>query len=928
MSRVVRAPRRLPGLRFEDRTPAPLAVLPRMDVAALVGFAASGPIDVPVAVESPGAFAAVFGDDPVLAWDPVRGEAVTGLLGPAVRAFFRNGGRRCWVVRVADRGKAVAGRFALPGLARRTATGGFRHALAPARSEGSWSDGLSVAATTLALPIPLEGWSPDGSTLDLRPGAPGDVRPGDVLRLTFASGHILMVAAGAVTPLAPEQPGVVRVDGRGACWFLSVPGTGILAVDEARTADGRTLRTTGPPAVEGGELVLGLAVALEEAPPPGSVLELVGDVQSAWLTVAAVEGVTSGGSPPSGVVRVRGRGLQPLVGLPSPPPAPPIFAERLTLSLEVRAGNSGAVRLDGLGLAPGHPRYWGDLPDDASLYAELGKTPVPTLPPLWTDAAATRFPLAGADGAGTDLLTVPVGPALLSGFALGALPSPDDPLTRDGLATFDETLFLDGELADVGTDQVVAEADFLRYQSPSPRRLRGVHAVLDVEEATLVAVPDAVQRGWVPVDPPVVASPPELSPPARPEWWHALGCLSPPAVPLASQPPWDRFLDCGTRVLPAPHLTSGPTTGDGSTRLAWTSIAATGVRYTLVESPAGVVTELTRYSGTATSFQVLGRGPGRYVYHVRAEAGGDVSDWSPGVVVVVAPGSRWQLRQARDVTGAAVRQVHLALLRMCAARGDLLAVLALPDTYREDDALAHADTLRVALAPGWDGSFALPTDGEGRAASFGALYHPWLEGRDEAVPGAIRRVPPDGAACGVIARRAIERGAWIAPCNEPLNGTLALDPPVAPGRRVDLLEGQVNAFTQEPRGFVALGADTLHDAPEIRPVHVRRLLMLLRRLALSLGAGYVFEPNNAAFRRRVQRGFEAALGDLYTRGAFDGATASAGFQVVTGGTVNTPTDGDAGRFLVELRVAPAQALTTLTVRLVMTGDRTVVTEGP
>jgi phage tail sheath protein FI len=87
----------------------------------------------------------------------------------------------------------------------------------------------------------------------------------------------------------------------------------------------------------------------------------------------------------------------------------------------------------------------------------------------------------------------------------------------------------------------------------------------------------------------------------------------------------------------------------------------------------------------------------------------------------------------------------------------------------------------------------------------------------------------------------------------------------------------------------------------------------------------VFEPANAAFRRRVQRTFEAVLADLYTRGAFAGATADAAFRVVIGGT---PDDRDNGRFLVELRIAPAQALATVTVRLVLTGDRTAVSEGP
>ena len=41
---------------------------------------------------------------------------------------------------------------------------------------------------------------------------------------------------------------------------------------------------------------------------------------------------------------------------------------------------------------------------------------------------------------------------------------------------------------------------------------------------------------------------------------------------------------------------------------------------------------------------------------------------------------------------------------------------------------------------------------------------------------------------------------------------------------------------------MVLSADTLSDDPDLRPINVRRLLILLRRLALRLGATYVFEP--------------------------------------------------------------------------------------
>nr|MBA3891158.1 phage tail sheath protein [Gemmatimonadaceae bacterium] len=119
--------RRLPGVAFEATLPAPARVLPRMDIAGFVGFAAAGPINVPVVVEDGAEFAAIFGEDAPLAWDAERGEPAYAQLAPAVRAFFRNGGRRAWIVRVAA-SSAQRSLLPVPGLVARTATGELEHA--------------------------------------------------------------------------------------------------------------------------------------------------------------------------------------------------------------------------------------------------------------------------------------------------------------------------------------------------------------------------------------------------------------------------------------------------------------------------------------------------------------------------------------------------------------------------------------------------------------------------------------------------------------------------------------------------------------------------------------------------------------------------------------------------------------------------------
>jgi len=118
----------------------------------------------------------------------------------------------------------------------------------------------------------------------------------------------------------------------------------------------------------------------------------------------------------------------------------------------------------------------------------------------------------------------------------------------------------------------------------------------------------------------------------------------------------------------------------------------------------------------------------------------------------------------------------------------------------------------------------------------------------------------------------------------------------------------------------------LSSDEDLQQINVRRLLQLLRRLALRHGETYAFEPNGEALRRAAQRGFEAVLGSLFRLGAFAGGRPDEGFRVVVGDPPNTPRSVDAGRLIVELRVAPSRPLAFLTVRLVRAGDGTIRVE--
>ncbi len=983
--------RRLPGFRFEAESPPLAEWLPRMDVACFVGFAASGPLDVPVAVESAAHFEAVFGREAALAWDAREGAQSRAQLAPAVRAFFENGGRRCWIVRVARTvaddapganplNRARENFFPVPSLAACVLdeAGGVREivpAFARARSEGSWSDALEVGAGLLSRPFQVRSLSLADDTLEIYQDSPGELAPGDLLRLTFDEGTTLFLFVNAITLAAPgasDARRAVKVSCKNPVWLQAVspgsPPSDLAAEATARiytfepenpgaggAAQGRTAASAfasqhqvrfvsdegATAAGDDGAVSIELKVSLGDAPPPGSIVT-ISSAAGLMLLVVAETGVAGGAESGAGeAVRLTGqcfRVCEPQEWLTEDRIAQ---AERLTFELRVRSEGDYALTLGELGFAAPHARFWGQLPTDAEVYRADETAPVnePT-EHLWQPVGVVRFPVAAGD-AGGGVFFLPLAMSSLAADYLGAARLPGGALERDGLAVFDAKLFLDAELADAGVNTLMQRADHIRYLGTTTRPLRAIHAALSIEEVTLISAPDAAHRGWTraAVEPP---PPPERSKPLpRPEWWTFLDCRKHAGrIPLVHRPLRSQFLECGLRVIERPQLKSeGELSESGTFTLnwKWKQPKENFRRATFVIEESGSPTWVGSsviYRGEAESYTLYGRRAGDYYYRVRVEVEGaddgrvESSDWSTGVVVRVGAGQGWRIVSEEGFDASALLAVQRGLLRMCAARADLMAVLSLPAHYREDKSLEHVESLKGAAGAAGDTSGVAPLGaGEAGAFSYGALYHPWLVSRDAHELEAFRHVAPDGAACGLIAARALSRGAWIAPANEPLRGAVSLTPPVVRRRWLDLQLAQINLIRQEPRGFLAMNADTLSDEEELRQISVRRLLILLRRLAIRHGSTYVFEPNSPAFRRLVQRGFESVMDQLFARGAFAGATPAASYQVVTGAELNTRQSVDLGRFIVELRVAPSLPLTFLTIRLVQTGERGFVTEG-
>ena len=388
--------------------------------------------------------------------------------------------------------------------------------------------------------------------------------------------------------------------------------------------------------------------------------------------------------------------------------------------------------------------------------------------------------------------------------------------------------------------------------------------------------------------------------------------------------------------LQATATGSPPTQG---MRLEWTSDppeALANLGFELQESgESDFVAPQSRFPVLETTVEIPPLQDGDAYYRVRVRQGDRVGPWSNTVRLSPTSRSGQTLVASAAYDDGDLLAVQRALLRFCAARGDLLACLALPRHYRRQEVSGHLAALipsqsssTSTINAGAEGVAPL-TQGEAGVLSYAALYHPWLATRSEnraenrseagAADATVTFASPEGAVLGQMARQALVQGAWLAPANQALAGVLALNPRFPAAEWPGISAAQVNLVVQDPRGFLVLNAETLSRDAELRLVNVRRLLILLRRLALREGKSYVFEPNDADFRGLVRHRFERMLSGLYVRGAFVGPSPETAFRVVADESVNTPQSLELGRFIVELRVAPSRPLAFLRVRLIQTG---------
>lgn len=961
-----------PAVIIDTVPPATPDVLPRMDVAAFVGFADAGPMDAPVAIEDLAQFDEIFGGEPVLAHDAESAEPHHGYLRAAVESFLATGGRRCWVVRAAD--APGTRRYTLEGLMQLdVAAGPFveEPVIAPARSPGISGAGSHAHTTLIESPL-IPAADVDAPALDWHPELPSPA-----LRLRVI---------GGTTPLTP-----------GALLRLSAPASNLRLFIVAESIDDET----GVTRVSSSQWVLARSVDSSTPDEASSASEWLEFVSPALLVISPAS------SWASADLRV----------------------DLLDFEVSIWREHALQSRMANLQFSPLHPRFFGNLPDDDALFfgerARRADRRDAELLALWDEARGSRRDTA-AQSARRFALGFPTPAASVTHWPLylpqgmSRLRQPAftgaefmEPPIRSGNEPPSPAMFIDSRLASAGGDSLRRSAESIHgaardwartHRGARVDRLRGVHALLPIDEVTLIGLPDVVHRRWS-LDPRPVSNllmAPELLSAAisaggselAAEWTrideatsyviqisaaadfssvvaqHEVEAMDSSATTVQSN--WSRPVTCGgllflrvgarRRGEPSPWsntrfvvddtgafqrcgqlaadrlLTAATVTlADRSPLLRWTAEDPLDAGTTFEVQSAGdalfaSAPSTTNTGATETPLPLTGDAT-RY-WRVRVVVGDAFGPWSNTVVhtppalsrpiLDPRPRAATATSAARGYDDSTLLEVHRGLLRFCQARGDLVALLTLPRHYGPLEVSDYlASLLPSSGSPGAAGRRL--TLGESDVLSYGALFHPWVAHRLDLVAESqrVRFTPADGIAAGALASVALERGVWIAAANRALAGVLALDP-ILDDDAIDALhDRQVNVLMRAPTGFVLIDAETLSRDSDTRPLTVRRLLILLKRLALREGMNLVFEPNDEDLRERVQTDFERVLSRMHQSGAFRGANADDAFRVVAYGTVNSQADVDAGRFTVELRVAPSEPLKFLRVRLTQNGPQSL-----
>ncbi|MFI8234983.1 phage tail sheath family protein [Streptomyces sp. NPDC085900] len=240
----------------------------------------------------------------------------------------------------------------------------------------------------------------------------------------------------------------------------------------------------------------------------------------------------------------------------------------------------------------------------------------------------------------------------------------------------------------------------------------------------------------------------------------------------------------------------------------------------------------------------------------------------------------------------------------CESMGDRVAVLDGAGNADND-----ADTAPVEAQAG-----SLMTE-----RGFGALYWPWIRINDPEAPANSPEkvtVAPSGHVAGVMARSDNQRGVHKAPANEVVRGALELPYNLNDTEQGALNKLNINALRTFPGGPpLVWGARALSKTTAWQYLNVRRLVAYISDSLLQGLRWAVFQPNNTALWKALERTVTEFLTRVWQSGALFGHTAAEAFYVKIDEELNPDPVRELGNVFIEIGLAPTRPAEHIVIRL-------------
>jgi phage tail sheath protein FI len=195
-----------------------------------------------------------------------------------------------------------------------------------------------------------------------------------------------------------------------------------------------------------------------------------------------------------------------------------------------------------------------------------------------------------------------------------------------------------------------------------------------------------------------------------------------------------------------------------------------------------------------------------------------------------------------------------------------------------------------------------------RYSKFAALYWPWVKVADPLSNNRSVIFPPLGHIAGIYARTDITRNVGKSPggtVDGQFRFITGLEKDTTKGDRDVVYQNKINPLISSPQtGTAVWGVRQIALESEWRYINARRLFMFLEKSVYNATFWIVFENNGPGLWTRIKLQLDSFLNNLFNEGYFAGTKPAEGYFVTVDETNNPQSSIDAGQVIIDIGVAP------------------------